>query len=182
MSSVDRLISNEILQNFLATLDEYAREAKELYKRKLTEKNINASYKLLNSVETTVKRNDDEFTVTINLEYYWYWIENGRKSGRYPPIDKIIEWIRIKPIIPYSDKRGRLPTEEQLAFLIARKISGLDAKGNKIVEYGIEGKHILAETVEELNRYYLPKLQQSLNEDFNRFYYEIDFYIRSIRV
>ena len=172
MSAVDRLISNEVLSEFLATLDEYAEKAEELYKRKLTDKEINASYKLLNSVETTVKRNDDTFTVTINLEDYWYYVENGRKAGRFPPIDKILEWIRVKPIAPYSDSRGRLPTEEQLAFLIARKIA----------EQGTEGKHILYETVDELNRHYLPLLQKALDDDFARFSYEIDTYIGSLRV
>ena len=172
MSAVDRLISNEVLSEFLATLDEYAEKAKELYKRKLTDKGINASYKLLNSVETTVKRNDDEFTVVINLEPYWYYVENGRKAGRFPPIDKILEWIRVKPVTPYSDSRGRLPTEEQLAFLIARKIA----------EQGTEPKNVLAETITELNNYYLPILKQSLERDFARFSYEIDTYIGSIRV
>ena len=172
MSAVDRLISNEVLQNFLSTLDEYAEKAKELYKRKLTDKGINASYKLLNSVETVVKRNDDEFTVTINLEDYWYYVENGRGPGKFPPIDKILEWIRVKPVIPYTDSRGRLPTEEQLAFLIARKIAN----------EGTEGRKVLYETVEELNRYYLPLLQKALDDDFARFSYEIDTYIGSIRV
>ena len=172
MSAVDRLISSEILSEFLSTLDEYAEKAKELYKRKLTDKGINASYKLLNSVETTVKRNDDEFTVTINLEDYWYYVENGRKAGKFPPVSKILDWIRCKNIIPYSDSRGRLPTEEQLAFLIARKIA----------EQGTEGRKVLYETVDELNRYYLPKLQQALDRDFNRFSYEIVSYVSSIRV
>ena len=160
------------MSEFLATLDEYAEKAKELYKRKLTDKGINASYKLLNSVETTVKRNDDEFIVSINLEDYWIFVENGRKPGRFPPIDKILEWIRIKPVIPYSDSRGRLPTEEQLAFLIARKIA----------EQGTEPKNVLAETITELNSIYLPKLQQALDRDFNRFSYEIISYVSSIRV
>ena len=172
MSAVDRLVSNEVLSEFLSTLDEYAEKSKELYKRKLTDKGINASYKLLNSVETVVRRNDDEFTVTINLEPYWYYVENGRKAGRFPPIDKILEWIRVKPIRPYSDSRGRLPTEEQLAFLISRKIA----------EQGTEGRKVLAETVEELNNYYLPLLQQALDRDFNRFSYEIVSYVSSIRL
>lgn len=172
MSAVDRLISSEILSEFLATLDEYAEKAKELYKRKLTEKEINASYKLLNSVETTVKRNDDEFIVSINLEPYWYYVENGRGPGKFPPVSKILDWIRIKPVIPYSDSRGRLPTEEQLAFLISRKIA----------EQGTEGRNVLYETVDELNRYYLPKLQQALDRDFARFESEIVSYVSSIRV
>lgn len=172
MSAVDRLVSKEILNEFLSTLNEYAQKAEELYKRKLTDKGINASYKLLNSVETTVKRNDDEFVVTIHLEDYWYYVENGRGPGKFPPIDKILEWVRIKPIIPYSDSRGRLPTEEQLAFLIARKIA----------EQGTEGRKVLYETVEELNNYYLPLLRQALDRDFARFSYEIISYVSSIRV
>lgn len=172
MSAVDRLVSNEVLSEFLATLDEYAQKAKELYKRKLTDKGINASYKLLNSVETVVRRNEDEFTVTINLEDYWIYVENGREPGEFQPIDKILSWIRIKPVIPYSDSRGRIPTEEQLAFLISRKIE----------EQGTEGRNVLAETVEELNNYYLPLLQQALDRDFARFSYEIDTYIGSLRV
>ena len=172
MSAVDRLVSSEILSEFLATLDEYAEKAKELYKRKLTDKELNASYKLLNSVETTVKRGDDTFTVSINLEDYWIFVENGRKPGRFPPVSKILDWIRIKPVIPYSDSRGRLPTEEQLAFLISRKIA----------EQGTEGRHVLYETVDELNRYYLPRLQQALDRDFARFSYEIDTYIGSLGV
>lgn len=172
MSAVDRLISSEILSEFLATLDEYAEKAEELYKRKLTDKGINASYKLLNSVETTVKRGDDTFTVTINLEPYWIYVENGRKAGRFPPVSKILEWIRCKPVIPYSDSRGRIPTEESLAFLISRKIA----------EQGTEPRRVLAETITELNNYYLPLLQQALDRDFARFSYEIDTYIGSIRV
>ena len=172
MSAVDRLVSSEILSEFLATLDEYAEKAESLYKQKLTDKGINASYKLLNSVETTVKRGDDTFTVVINLEPYWIFVENGRNAGRFPPIDKILEWIRIKPVIPYSDSRGRLPTEEQLAFLISRKIA----------EQGTEPRRVLAETVEELNNYYLPKLQQALDRDFARFESEIVSYVSSMRV
>lgn len=172
MSAVDRLISNEVLSEFLATLDEYAKKAEELYKRKLTDKGVNASYKLLNSVETVVRRNDDEFIVSINLEDYWYYVENGRKAGRFPPVSKILEWIRVKPITPYSDSRGRLPTEEQLAFLIARKIAN----------EGTEGRNVLYETLDELNRYYLPKLQQALDRDFARFESEIVSYVSSIRI
>lgn len=172
MSAVDRLVSKEILNEFLSTLNEYAEKAEELYKRKLTDKGINASYKLLNSVETVVRRNDDEFTVTINLEDYWYYVENGRGPGKFPPIDKILEWIRVKPVIPYSDSSGRIPTEEQLAYLIARKIAN----------EGTEGRKVLYETVEELNNYYLPLLRQALDRDFNRFSYEIDTYIGSLRV
>lgn len=172
MSAVDRLISNEVLSEFLATLDEYAKKAEELYKRKLTDKGINASYKLLNSVETVVRRNDDEFIVTINLEDYWIYVENGRGPGRFPPVSKILEWIRVKSITPYSDSRGRLPTEEQLAFLIARKIA----------EQGTEPKRVLAETITELNSIYLPKLQRALDDDFARFESEIVSYVSSIRV
>ena len=38
-----------------------------------------------------------------------------------PPIDAILQWVKVKPIIP-RENNGIIPTEKQLAYLIARKI------------------------------------------------------------
>lgn len=55
-----------------------------------------------------------------------YFIQQtvGRKPGKFPPIDDILDWIRVKNISPRDSKT----TERQLAFLFARKIaqSGTD--------------------------------------------------------
>jgi hypothetical protein len=59
----------------------------------------------------------------LHLAEYWKFVEGGRKPGTFPPVDAIRKWIEVKPIVPRPDKNGRLPTIEQLSFLIGRKIA-----------------------------------------------------------
>ncbi|MCD8166997.1 MAG: hypothetical protein LUE93_13330 [Bacteroides sp.] len=91
-------------------------------------KDIRASGALCNSVTYKVDVQGDNFEVTISLEDYWEYIEYGRAPGKkFPPQDQILEWIRIKRIIPtpYTLPNGKqqIPTENQLAYLISRKIA-----------------------------------------------------------
>lgn len=80
-----------------------------------------------------INLNGSYFELIFSLQYYYYYVEYGRRAGKQPPIEAIEEWIRVKPIIPYAIN-GKVPDTRQLAFLIARKI-GRD---------GIEGKKPLA--------------------------------------
>lgn len=61
-------------------------------------------------------------------------MENGTKP-HFPPVNKIEEWIRIKPIIPDS-RNGKVPTTKQLAFMIQSSIARTEEeaikKGKKI--------------------------------------------------
>ena len=81
---------------------------------------------------------DDVFSINMDVPDYWWFGENGRKAGKMPPIESVLKWIRIKRIIP-RPLNGELPTQEQLAFLIARKIG----------RYGVVGKHPWKHTLEE---------------------------------
>ena len=58
----------------------------------------------------------------MELADYWKYVENGRKAGKWPPISAIAKWIEIKPVLPRPMDNGKLPTTQQLAFLISRKI------------------------------------------------------------
>ena len=69
-----------------------------------------ATGNLLNSIDYKVQYNDREIWVELHLEEYYKWVENGRGPGKFPPPDKILEWIRIKPVIP-DDRGVRAPTE-----------------------------------------------------------------------
>ena len=75
----------------------------------------------LQNFQTYITLNDTTLSVSFELEDYWKYVEYGRGPGRMPPIDKIEDWIRVKPIIPNS-QNGKIPDTRQLAFLIARKI------------------------------------------------------------
>lgn len=94
----------------------------------------NASFGLNDSMKTLVDIYDDHFEVNIELEDYWYYVEHGRKPGKFPPVNKIREWIEVKPVMPRpmtlvrhnksGDKQYTVtPTVDQLAFLIGRKIA-----------------------------------------------------------
>lgn len=54
----------------------------------------------------------------VDTSGYMYYQIYGRGPGGFPPIDSILNWIRIKPIISYGNI-----SERSLAFLIARKIA-----------------------------------------------------------
>lgn len=142
-------------ENLLRTLREYATEAVANYKDRLLSDDKKASGQLINSISSEIKVGGEQFTVVLNLVDYWQYVEDGRKPGKFPPPSAILKWITVKPVIP-RPMHGKLPTKEQLAFLIGRKIA----------TEGIEPGNQLKETVDSLNARYIPKLQAALEEDF----------------
>lgn len=146
-----------VFENLMKVLDDYGQEAKRLYQTKLQEDKKIASGKLINNIQIQIAYVGLNFDVIMLLEDYWKYVEKGRGKGkRWPPEAAILNWIRIKPVIPYADKNGKLPTEKQLCYLIRRKI-GRD---------GIEPTDALKTSLEALNNYYMPILQQALEKDW----------------
>lgn len=103
-------------------------------KNKLKANDSYASGDLVNSIRGIVKQNGKYIVISIQLEDYWQFVENGRKAGKYPPISEIRKWISVKPILPRPTNSGKLPTDNQLAFLIARKISKFGIKPNPFLK------------------------------------------------
>lgn len=147
--------------NVLKTLDDYAREFEDMLKRSLVNSDRVATGTLLSSIETEVTLNGLTMSVVFKAEDYLYWVNNGRKpSAKFPPPDKILEWVIAKPVLPRPDASGKLPTQKQLAFLIGRKIK----------EQGYKGSHDVEMTTETLNAKYIPLLQKALQEDFENYW------------
>ena len=142
------------LPHLEAVLQQYAAEVKELYKQHLVEADRLASENLINSVETQVETDQGAYLVTITLADYWKYVEDDTKP-HWPPVSAILEWIRVKPVIPRPDSRDRIPKPEQLAYLIGRKIS----------REGTEGSHDLALSATECNRKYEPLIAEALAKD-----------------
>lgn len=138
-------------------LNKYAELIVNSYKDKLEESR--ASGDLINSVQYQITHNGDKYTVSLSLEDYWYWVENGRSAGKFPPIQNILKWVREKGIIPqpYQIPSGKyvIPTENQLAFLIGRSIA----------ENGTEGKHSLEKTIEEIQDDLINELTQAVKNE-----------------
>lgn len=89
-------------------------------------KGMRASGKFAESLEVKVQG----LTAQLWGEDYAQQLETGRKSGRFPPISAIEQWIKDKGIA--NRIQGQISISS-LAFLIARKIA---QSGWKREEYG----------------------------------------------
>lgn len=119
----------------------------------------NASYNLYNSFEKVIEVGEDYFKVSISLADYWQFLENGRGPGKFPPVDKIKEWIEVKPINPTPLSNGKIPSVEQLSFLISRKIAN----------EGTEGKPFFEPAKEQTIREFEDKINEAIEEDVSNF-------------
>lgn len=88
----------------------------------LSNNGTDASGELSKSIKGIVKQDGKWVIISIQMEEYWRYVENGTKP-HFPPIDAIKKWITIKPVLPRPLKNGKLPTTNQLAYLIGRKIA-----------------------------------------------------------
>lgn len=150
-------------------LEEYAIRLRNLYQDKLIKGDKIATGDLMNNVEYIIEKDSRSVSVSLQLEDYWKYVEEGRPPG-YPPIDAIREWIRVKPIVP-DERNGRIPDEKQLAFLIARSIAGESPNqaNLKNPEGGIEGTHYLQESQEEVLTEFEDKLSEAVGKDVDRY-------------
>lgn len=140
--------------NLQRVLAEFGNALSERYKEKLTEDNRIASGRLISSVNSKVVVNDNEFIVELNLEDWWKFIEYGTKP-HMPPVSKILEWVKVKQILPTPMANGKLPTEQQLAWMIAKKIE----------REGTEGTPNLTESIDEMVNEYEQKIEEALDAD-----------------
>ena len=112
---------------------------------------------LLNSVEYIIEKDDRQIEVSLQLEEWWKYVEEDTKP-HFPPPDAMLNYIKAKPILPKPDRNGKLPTPNQLAYLIGRKIS----------EVGTTGTHNVRDTVRLINERYEEKIGQAISEDINK--------------
>ncbi len=121
-------------KNLRAVLKQYGEVFIENAKERLAQNNSNATYTLSDSMKlSSVEITDDYFSVTIEIEDYWKYVEEGRGPGKYPPVEKIEEWVERKPVQPQSIN-GDTPSVKQLSFLIARKIAERGTTPNPFFE------------------------------------------------
>lgn len=142
--------------NLLRVLNEYRQMVVSLYRDKLIENDHVASHALIDNINYIIKKGDKEVEVDLRLRDYWKYVENDTKP-HFPPINTILEWVKVKPVLPSKTYDGKLPTQKQLAFLIARKI---DEKGTK-------GSHDLQQTVQEVNAMFEQRIGEAITQDLN---------------
>lgn len=121
--------------NLEKALTDFLNDFVSTYKSLLIRDNKKASGDLINSIKAlNIEFNTTKYTGSISLKNYWKYVEYGRKPGKFPPPKKILNWVKVKKILPKPIK-GIKPTEKQLAFLISRKIARDGIKpGNQFSE------------------------------------------------
>lgn len=104
----------EALYDFLlAFIDEY--------KNRLIEDGKPATGNLVNSINfPQVTFQSTGYEGSISLADYWKYVEHGRRPGKFPPPNVILNWVKAKPVLPRPNQDIK---PEQLAFLIGRKIA-----------------------------------------------------------
>lgn len=148
------------------TLEELGEAIKNRYKENLSDSDRKASYNLINSVKYHTVINGYELSIDLEMEDYWKYVEWDTKP-HWPPIDKILEWVKIKPVLPTPMANGKLPTERQLAFLISRAIAGESPNQAKLKnpKGGTTGSHDLESTMEEIDQKWEEKIVDALDAD-----------------
>lgn len=121
----------------------------QIYRDKMSNADYDPNGELMKFTWVT-EYNGNLFELAFLLPDYWWFAENGRRPGKFPPPDKILKWIQFKRIVP-SSHSGKVPSTNQLVYLISRKIA----------LKGTEGKHLFEKTLDDQN---LDKLADNLVE------------------
>ena len=148
---MDDLFNTESLQ---AVLMEYGVAVRNLYQDRLILHDRIATGALLNSVEVHVDHDGTAYEVKLDLADYWRYVEMDTEP-HWPPPSAILKWIQAKPVLPRPMKNGKLPTPQQLAFLIGRKIA----------VFGTKGQPDLTDSVEDMNRAFQERIAAALAKD-----------------
>lgn len=124
---------------------------------------------LIDSLKFRVKRMGQTLTFELEMLEYWKWVDQGRRPGKQPPPQTILDWVKQKPItvqtgdthiIKSGPNRGKplklraVPEDKKqrsLAFLIGRKIG----------RFGIKPNLFYTDTINDRS---LDKLQKDLAE------------------
>ena len=163
-------MESEVFENLTQALWSYGEEVKQLYQKRLLLDGKKATGNLINNIEVKVAYQGLNFVVYLDLEDYFRYVEEGAKA-HWPPREAILDWIRVKNILPTPDENGHLPTQESLAFLISRAmaVESPNQANLKNPDGGILPGYQLRDTIEAVNRYYLPILQDALQKDFDSY-------------
>ncbi len=145
--------------NTRAVLEQYANAVQEKYKNNLIAGDRVASGNLVNSIKCYVNAGTDRISVEMRLEEYYKQIEDGRgptrNNGSGILFPAIKNWIRFKRIVPRPNADGTIPTENQYAYAITKKIH----------REGYQGGHYLQKTMEEVNGQFIKDIEDALSKD-----------------
>lgn len=153
-------------KNLQLTLQKLSPTLVNLYRQNIDSSGSNASGALANNISFEVVKGDSFYAVDFRLMDYWKYVENGRKPGKWPNLNAIQNWISVKRIAPRA-YNGKLPTLNELTYLISRKIA----------LKGIEPKNLLSKAINTFEENYIQLIEDAITKDLSN---EIDFNLNAI--
>lgn len=119
---------------------EVCNQIADIYRKKMDAADYNKQGELYNFKWTTEWK-DNLFELYFDLPSYFPFSEYGRRPGKFPPPNAILKWIQFKRLVPRPGRDGKVPSTNQLVYLISRKIA----------TKGTEGKHLFEKTLDNPN-------------------------------
>ena len=96
----------------------------------------------------------------IIMEDYWYFVDEGRKPGKFPPVMAIRNWILDKPV-SFRPINGKIPTLKQQTYLIGRSIAKKGTAGTNFTELALE--KTLEDAIEKFGDAYAEQIEEFLD-------------------
>lgn len=133
----DKIINNQ-LEDFL---ERFAIDIVNEIENSIDEKGLNSSGNLKASIAPSIiAKGNNITTLKIDMADYWEAAETGRRSGKMPPVESIMDWIANKPINVNGIKGNR-----SLAWAIAKSI----AKQGTIKRFNNKGSNFLSDVIND---------------------------------
>jgi hypothetical protein len=152
---MDKLLK---LDNLTDVLERFAVELEKEYKQNLKNNNRIATGKLYNTAKCEVLKG--EYTVVFHLQDYWRYVEGGRdktnNNGDGSLRRNILKWLEVKKILP-KPIDGKLPTPQQLAYIISKRIH----------EKGYKGSQDLSKATDDIWEKYREEIYDAIDKDFD---------------
>lgn len=119
---------------------------------------IDASKRLKESIEAIAKEKDNGFSFNIMANDYAINVDQGRGQGKYPRIDKIIDWIHDKRIRIRDSKGSFVKADDYQVRKLAHNIS------RKVAREGIKPTNFISDAIED-SMVKLNKLGEAVGQD-----------------
>ncbi len=121
-----------------------------------------ATSNLYNNITPRIEYDDNGFPESLNIimEDYWYFVDEGRKPGRFPPVSDIRNWILNKPV-NFAPINGKIPTIEQQVYMIGRSIAQKGTAGTNFTELATE--RTLEQSIDKFGEAYADQIAEFLD-------------------
>jgi hypothetical protein len=90
-----------------------------------------ASGQLIRSIGFKETSKNETTGITVSTVDYAKWVDEGRRPGKMPPVQDILQWVKVKPV------RARRLTQESLAWAIAKTIAKRGVRPRPFIQNSI---------------------------------------------